>query len=329
MYLVTYEDGRAGRTKVGALVGATPSRRAAPGQGEHFVLDLGRLGRAEGLKVPGSMRAVLEARAVPVLKRLETSFRALWRTAPARARRYLVPQRGVRLAPPVPDPEKIICVGKNYLDHCREGSAAAPAEPVLFSKFRSSLIGAGEAIVLPRASSMVDYEAELGVVIGRGGRHIPRARALSHVAGYMPLNDVSARDFQSRDGQWVRAKSCDTFCPAGPAIATTDVVKDPQALRIALYLNGECMQSASTAQMIFPVASLVAFISEVITLAPGDIIATGTPSGVGVFRDPPRLLAPGDDVRVVIEKVGTLANRVVAERGRAPASGDRPCRVFS
>ena len=152
--------------------------------------------------------------------------------------------------------------------------------------------------------------------MGRRGRNIPRTKAMEYVAGYMPLNDISARDLQFSEGQWVRAKSCDTFCPCGPALATSDQVKDPQDLAIRLFLNGRLMQNSRTSRMIFPVTRVIEFISEVITLEPGDIIATGTPSGVGVFRDPPVLLKSGDEVKVVIEKVGVLVNYVVDEKGR-------------
>lgn len=321
MYLVTYVVKNDDKARLGVLVGApkTGGRfHGVPGEvSEGWVLDLVRYARGMGVTLPAGMKALLLQKKMTAAKKVLAQFYRDCRSGkPAKLNRFLSPVQGVRWLPPVPDPRKIILVGKNYRDHCKEGSAGVPAKPVIFSKFITSLNCAGGRIVLPKASSKVDYEAELAVVIGRGGRHIPEAAALRHVAGYMPLNDVSARDMQFSEGQWVRAKSCDTFCPCGPALATTDHVKDPQSLRIRLALNGRIMQEASTCDMIFPVKRLIAFVSEAITLEPGDIISTGTPSGVGAFRDPPAFLKAGDRVSVVIEKVGVLTNRVVDEKGR-------------
>jgi 2-keto-4-pentenoate hydratase/2-oxohepta-3-ene-1,7-dioic acid hydratase in catechol pathway len=200
-----------------------------------------------------------------------------------------------------PRPEKIVCVGLNYRAHSAEQDVEPPERPLLFAKWPNTLITEGEPIVLPRISDQVDFEAELGVAIGEGGR----------IWGYTCLNDVSARDLQFSDRQWTRGKSLDTFCPVGPALVPAADVPDPQALRIRALLNGETMQDATTADMIFGVDELVAFVSEAITLSPGDLIATGTPEGVGVFRDPPVFLAPGDEIVVEIDGVGRLANRVV------------------
>lgn len=199
-----------------------------------------------------------------------------------------------------PYPEKIICVGLNYRSHSAEQNVEPPTHPLLFAKWPNALIGSADPIRLPRISSQVDFEAELGVVIGEGGA----------VWGYTCLNDVSARDIQFADGQWVRGKSLDTFCPVGPALVSADRITDPQALRIRALLNGEVMQDATTADMIFSVDELVSFVQEAITLAPGDLIATGTPEGVGVFRTPPVFLADGDEITVEIEGVGRLSNRV-------------------
>jgi 5-carboxymethyl-2-hydroxymuconate isomerase len=219
---------------------------------------------------------------------------------------------GVRLLPTVPDPGKIACIGRNYREHAAEQAVEAPAEPLIFAKFASSLIADGEPIRLPAITGRPDYEAELAVVIGRRARHVPEDEALGYVGGYTILNDVSARDLQKADGQWTRAKSLDTFCPLGPALVTPDEIGDPQALRVRCLLNGEVVQDAPTSQMLHPVATLIAHLSQAFTLEPGDLIATGTPSGVGAFRDPPRFLRPGDVVRCEIEGIGALENPVVA-----------------
>jgi 2-keto-4-pentenoate hydratase/2-oxohepta-3-ene-1,7-dioic acid hydratase in catechol pathway len=207
-------------------------------------------------------------------------------------------------------PQKIICVGLNYRDHAEEQGTELPKAPLLFAKWSNTLIGAGDAILLPDESEQVDYEAELGVVIGTQGRHISEADALEHVRGYLCLNDVSARDLQFSDGQWTRGKSPDTFCPVGPRLVAREEISDPQALAIKCILNGETMQDSSTQNMIFSVAEIIAYVSRTVTLEPGDLIATGTPAGVGVFRDPKVLLKDGDEVTVAIEGLGALTNPV-------------------
>jgi 2-keto-4-pentenoate hydratase/2-oxohepta-3-ene-1,7-dioic acid hydratase in catechol pathway len=219
----------------------------------------------------------------------------------------------VRLQAPVGRPPKILCIARNYRDHCVEQGVGAPSSPVVFAKYATAIAAPGDPIVRPRITVKLDYEAELGVVIGRPGRHIPEDRALEHVGGYMNFNDVSARDLQAADGQWLRGKSCDTFAPIGPALVTPDEAPDPQNLRIQCRVNGETVQDANTSQMIFSVAHLISFISEFLTLEVGDVIATGTPHGVGHVRKPPRFLNPGDRVEVEIEKLGVLANTVVDE----------------
>jgi 2-keto-4-pentenoate hydratase/2-oxohepta-3-ene-1,7-dioic acid hydratase in catechol pathway len=225
----------------------------------------------------------------------------------------------VRLLAPIPDPQKIICIGLNYRDHAAESGVPAPEEPILFSKYPTALIGHLDTIVLPRASSEVDYEAELVVVIGRGGKHIPRDRAFEHVGGYSIGHDVSARDWQlNKPGkQWMAGKTFDTFAPIGPALVTPDEVPDPHKLSIRLRLNGQTMQDSNTNQLIFGVDELIAYVSQVFTLEPGDLIFTGTPPGVGMARKPPVWLKPGDVVEVEIDHLGTLKNTVVAEAGRA------------
>jgi 2-keto-4-pentenoate hydratase/2-oxohepta-3-ene-1,7-dioic acid hydratase in catechol pathway len=210
-------------------------------------------------------------------------------------------------------PGKIICVGLNYRDHAEETGAELPKAPLLFAKWGNTLIGHGEPILLPPESKEVDYEAELGVVIGTGGRHIPESRALDHVRGYICVNDVSARDLQFADGQWTRGKSPDTFCPVGPRLVPREEIDDPQTLAIKCILNGETLQDSSTANMIFSVAEIISYVSRTITLEPGDLIATGTPAGVGVFRDPKILLKDGDEVTVEVEGLGALTNPVKKE----------------
>jgi 2-keto-4-pentenoate hydratase/2-oxohepta-3-ene-1,7-dioic acid hydratase in catechol pathway len=219
----------------------------------------------------------------------------------------------VKLRAPVPRPGKIIAVGLNYRDHSIEaGAKELPKTPIIFAKFPTSISGPGDSIVLPHGDPQVDYEAELAVVIGKKTKAISAAEALQNVAGYMPLNDVSARTWQFADKQWVRGKSCDTFCPTGPYLTTRDEISDPQSLSISARVNGTTLQDSNTSRMIFRVAELIEFISASITLEPGDIIATGTPEGVGVFRTPPIFLKPGDIVEIEIEKLGLLRNPVVA-----------------
>lgn len=219
------------------------------------------------------------------------------------------------LLSPVPRPGKVVAVGLNYREHAAEGGRETPPEPVLFAKFTSSIVGHGADITWdPGLTAAVDFEAELAVVIGRPARLVTEADALEHVLGYTCLNDVSARDLQFADKQFVRAKSLDTFTPMGPALVTADEIPDPQALGIRCLVNGEVMQESSTAHMVHGVAALIAFCSRAFTLEPGDIIATGTPSGVGWFRDPKRMLRGGDQVIVEIERVGRLVNRCREER---------------
>lgn len=212
---------------------------------------------------------------------------------------------------PIEVPGKIVCVGLNYRLHAAEGGLAVPESPVTFAKWSSSLIADGEPIVLPSQSALVDYEAELAVVIGSVARDVPVEDALDHVEGYIIMNDVTARDLQASDGQWTRSKSFDTFGPIGPRLVPAADVPDPQDLGIRAWLNDELVQSSSTSDMIFSVAEIIAFVSAGITLQPGDVISTGTPSGVGLHRDPPRLLQAGDRIAVEIDGLGRLENPVV------------------
>jgi 2-keto-4-pentenoate hydratase/2-oxohepta-3-ene-1,7-dioic acid hydratase in catechol pathway len=293
--LVTY-SARDGASHLGALRG-------------HGVVDLSAAARELGFarEIFSSMSSWLESGP----NRLIDPAR-LTSTAATGA----LPLSEVRLLPPVPRPGKIVAIGLNYKDHSTEsGAAAPPKSPIIFSKFTTSIAGPGDAIVIPLGNPNVDYEAELAVVIGCRGKAIPAAHAFEYVAGYMPLNDVSARMWQFADKQWVRGKSCDTFCPTGPHLTTHDEIPDPHALAIRARVNGVTMQDSHTGKMIFRVPELIEFISASITLEPGDIIATGTPEGVGAFRKPPVFLKSGDVVEVEIEGLGVLRNPVVAAAG--------------
>jgi 2,4-didehydro-3-deoxy-L-rhamnonate hydrolase len=208
-------------------------------------------------------------------------------------------------------PQKIVCVGLNYRDHAEEQGVGLPERPLLFAKWPNTLIGPGEAIRLPSISKNVDYEAELGVVIGRRASGVTVGDALDHVAGYVVANDVSGRDLQFADGQWVRGKSLDTFLPVGELVRAQEV-PNVQALPIRAVLNGVVMQDSNTSNMIFGVAEIVSFVSQAITLEPGDLIITGTPAGVGAFRNPPVWLKPGDEITIEIDGVGSITNPVVA-----------------
>jgi 2-keto-4-pentenoate hydratase/2-oxohepta-3-ene-1,7-dioic acid hydratase in catechol pathway len=213
---------------------------------------------------------------------------------------------------PIDRPGKIICVGLNYRDHAEEQGTALPEAPLLFAKWQNTLIGPGDPIVIPSVVTKCDYEAELGVVIGERIKDVSAENALEAVAGYVCVNDVSARDLQFADGQWTRGKSPDTFCPVGPALVSRDEIPDPQALPIRAILNGATVQESTTANMIFGVADVIAYVTRTITLEPGDLIATGTPAGVGAFRDPPLFMKPGDEITIEIEGVGSLTNPVVS-----------------
>jgi 2-keto-4-pentenoate hydratase/2-oxohepta-3-ene-1,7-dioic acid hydratase in catechol pathway len=232
--------------------------------------------------------------------------------AEAKNRGWLVSNEDAYWFAPVPRPGKLICIGLNYRDHAAESNMTIPKQPVVFSKFSTAVIAPGEPVVLPSTSTQVDYEAELAVVIGRRAKDVSAGCALDYVLGYTCFNDVSARDFQFADGQWQRGKSCDTFAPMGPTIVTADEVPNPHNLSIKLILNGQAMQDSNTDQLIFGIPELIEFLSQTMTLEPGDVIATGTPSGVGFARKPPVFLKSGDKMEVVIEKVGTLNNPVVA-----------------
>jgi len=214
---------------------------------------------------------------------------------------------------PIRRPGKIMGIGRNYLDHCKEQNVEPPKHPTVFAKWPQCVVGPGDAVAHPPTTKKLDYEGELAVVIGKGGRHANEDSALSWVFGYTIANDVTARDLQQLDGQWVRAKSGDGFCPLGPCILSADQVPDPQDLRIVTSVEGEKRQDESTGQMIFSVATLIAFVSASFALEPGDLILTGTPAGVGANMKPPKLLQPGQRVAIEIEGIGRLENHIVAE----------------
>ena len=219
----------------------------------------------------------------------------------------------VRLGPPVAKPSKIICLGKNYVEHAKEGGFDTPSAPLLFCKSPNALNGPHDPVLLPQSAGQIDWEVELAVIIGRAGKRIDKELAFDYVAGYAVMNDVSARQAQFAHSQWFRGKSFDTFAPLGPALVTADEIGDIDNLRLTAEVNGRIMQDGSTGQMIFDIAFLIADISEDITLLPGDIISTGTPAGVGIFRDPPVTLGDGDEVVCRIEGLGACRNRFVRQ----------------
>ena len=214
---------------------------------------------------------------------------------------------------PIERPGKIVCVGLNYRDHAAEQGVELPAAPLLFAKWPNTLIGPGEPITVPPLVTKCDYEAELGVVIGSAVARVSKENALEAVRGYLCANDVTARDLQFGDGQWTRGKSVDTFCPIGPHLIPAAEIADPHALRIRAIVSGEVLQDSTTANLIFGVDEIISHVSRTATLEPGDLILTGTPAGVGAFRQPQRFLRPGDEVTIEIEGIGSITNPVVAE----------------
>lgn len=276
---------------------------------EGRIYNCAELLREKGLNVPpaverGDMRAFV-AEADAVLPSLSASLGA----SPLSAGGLAVDE--TKLLAPLPDPSKIICIGLNYLDHCEEQNKPRPERPMLFAKFANTIAGPSDNVQIPSNTSELDFEGELAVVIGKRARNVKRADAFSYIFGYMALLDVSARDLQRTDGQWVRAKSQDGFAPCGPCLVTADEISDPQNLALRTNVNGERMQDSNTGNMIFPIDELIEFVTASLTLEPGDIISTGTPAGVGVHRSPQVLLKRDDIVEVSIEGIGTLRNRFV------------------
>lgn len=225
------------------------------------------------------------------------------------------PLAELQLLPPVPRPNKIICVGRNYRDHAAERGKPMPTEPMLFPKFGTSLVGDGAEVTIPAVVEDCDWEAELAVVVGRTARLVDEDHAMDHVAGYLCANDLTARTLQRSGGQWLRGKAVDGFLPIGPWLTTADEIDDPEDLRISCTVNGEVVQDASTSQLHFGIRYLIAFISQTLTLEPGDLIATGTPAGVGAAMDPPRFLGDGDVVAVTVERLGTLTTTMRSAAG--------------
>jgi 2-keto-4-pentenoate hydratase/2-oxohepta-3-ene-1,7-dioic acid hydratase in catechol pathway len=297
MKLVTYSW--KGQVALGCLSGET-------------VVDLHRA----DLRVPGDLAGLLRGGEAS----LAAARRAVQFVAEGpRANRadYLChPLTAVQLLPPIQRPGKVVCEGLNYRSHLAEIGEPTPEYPILFHKVATSLTGHRQPIVLPHVSRQVDYEGELAIVIGRGGKYIAERNALVHVAGYTCANDVSAHDLEFRTSQWTSGKMLDTFCPLGPALVTLDELDDPNDLPLKAVLNGQTVQEARTSEMVFGVPFLVSYISSLATLEPGDVILTGTPAGIGCNRKPPVFLRPGDQVSVTIDGVGTLSNPVVAEGER-------------
>jgi 2-keto-4-pentenoate hydratase/2-oxohepta-3-ene-1,7-dioic acid hydratase in catechol pathway len=267
---------------------------------------LARPATAWGPDVPTTMDALLTG-GHPALDAL--------RAAAARDTGTGRPWQELELLPPVPRPRNIVCVGRNYREHADEEGVGPPERPELFFKHTSSVVAHGQPITWdPGLTTQVDYEAELALVIGAPARRVPADDALRYVVGFTCLNDVSARDLQFGDAQWARGKSLDTFCPIGPWLVTYDEVADPQALTVRCRVDGEVRQEASTADMYFSAAEVVAYCSQAFTLLPGDIVATGTPGGVGIFRKPPALLSDGQRVVVEVDGIGRLENPCVTVR---------------
>jgi 2-keto-4-pentenoate hydratase/2-oxohepta-3-ene-1,7-dioic acid hydratase in catechol pathway len=303
MKLVSFHSGDTAR--LGALVALN---------GGEYVVDLAAAHARQGsaATIPSEILALLQA-GPEALELARSVVEGVTRAATAGeplGDEVLIPAGEVRLAAPIPRPGKFICVGLNYSDHAAETGAAIPVRPILFAKFANAIVGPGEPVVIPPITEKPDYEAELCFVIGRTAKNVSRDEALSYVAGYTCVNDVSARDLQIQDGQWLPGKFLDTFAPMGPCLVTADEIPDPQALAIRLRLNGETVQDSSTAQMIFGVAELVHRLSQMVTLEPGDVVITGTPPGVGMARKPPLWLKDGDQMEVEIEGIGVLANPV-------------------
>jgi 2-keto-4-pentenoate hydratase/2-oxohepta-3-ene-1,7-dioic acid hydratase in catechol pathway len=268
--------------------------------------DVARLAQLVGSSVPGRVRDLLsEERTLAEVERLNSELEA-------GEGRSLTPLAEVRLCPPILRPGKIVCLGLNYRDHAAESGAEVPSEPVVFCKAGTSVIATGEPIVLPEVSNQVDYEVELAAIVGKRARKIPPSQAMEHVAGFTVLCDVSARDYQhdKPGGQWYLGKSFDTFCPMGPWLVTADEIPDPHDLDLSCEVSGETMQASNTSRVIFRIPQILAYLSEVFTLEPGDVVATGTPSGVGAARTPPRFLRSGDTVQCRVESVGVLQNQV-------------------
>jgi 2-keto-4-pentenoate hydratase/2-oxohepta-3-ene-1,7-dioic acid hydratase in catechol pathway len=316
MKLVTYESGKQARlgvvegkwvVDVHAALGSITRSRISNGKAKAAVQAVRKAGPPPADVMDLLARGERYCRALGVITR--ELAEALTPTKSTKG--LFIPLASARLRAPISRPNKITCVGLNYADHAREQGIEPPAAPIFFLKSGNTICGPGDPIRLPPNSTQVDYEAEFAVVVGKSGRRIPEDKAREYIAGYTILHDVSARDLQFSDKQWYRGKSCDTFAPTGPWIVTADEVPDPHNLRISLTLNGQTMQDSNTSNLIFKVPYLVSYLSQSLTWEVGDLISTGTPPGVGVFRKPPVFLKAGDSVSVTVERLGTLTNPVV------------------
>ena len=275
-----------------------------PDAASHF----GRKYHVHGHSFPTTMMDLLQWESgIDVVRQIVERYKK----TPAGERLMTRPLDSVKLEAPISRPRKIVALGKNYLDHIVETGSDIPERPVVFAKFPSSVIGPDEPIQIPNVSSQIDWEVELGVVIGKLCRNVSEKKALEYVAGYTIVNDVSARDIQMGDGQWVRGKSIDGFCPMGPCIVTLDELGAASKLKMHTKVNGEIKQASNTSEMVFKVPNIVSYLSKSFTLEPGDVIASGTPSGVGFVREPPEFLKGGDKIELYIEKIGYLRNRFV------------------
>ena len=275
-----------------------------PDAASHF----GRKYHVRGHSFPATMIDLLQWESgIDVVRQIVTRYKK----TPEGERLMTRPLKSVTLDAPITRPGKVVALGKNYLDHIVETGSDIPDKPVVFAKFSSSIIGPDEPISMPEVSSKLDWEVELGVVISKPCRNVSEKKALDYVAGYTIINDVSARDLQMGDGQWVRGKSLDGFCPMGPCIVTQDELGAASKLKMHTKVNGVIKQASSTSEMIFKVPNIVSYLSKSFTLEPGDVIATGTPSGVGFVRDPPEYLKVGDEMELYIEEIGYLRNKIV------------------
>ena len=290
MQLITFSQRN--RSRLGALLTL---------DGQEYVLDL------------GLARPDLPTDLVEFLQIGETALTSARQALASLDRSCLVPRGDVTLLAPIPRPGKIVCLGNNYYGHMGIGRTEPPEYPTFFCKTDNTVIGPGQAIVIPAVTSQVDYEAELAVVIGKRAKHVSQEHALEFVAGYTIFNDVSAKDYQKRTSQWMIGKSFDTFGPMGPALVTADEIPDPHGLELSLTLNGLEMQRTNTGNMIFSIPFVITYLSAVMTLEPGDVISTGTPAKTELARSLPPFMKPGDTVRIAVERIGELVNPVVAE----------------
>lgn len=299
----------------------TYSRMGVPSIGVHLessILDIpdaasyfGRKYHVHGQSFPTSMLDLLNWESgIEVVRQIVERYEQM----PHGERLFTRDLGSVTLEAPIPRPGKIVALGRNYLEHIQETGSEVPNFPLIFAKFPSCVIGPNDPIHIPRISTQIDWEVELAVVIGRVCKNVNEKQSLDFVAGYTIINDVSARDLQKSDGQFVRSKSLDDFCPMGPCIVTRDILGDGSGLRMMTKVNGVIKQDSTTSHMMFNVPQIVSHLSKSFTLEPGDVIATGTPSGVGFARDPPEFLKPGDEVEQYIENIGSLRNPILASK---------------